>query len=472
MNFLKYFALVITLCASLSSCKNDAIESENSKEADAHTQKVTRFIYDQMSTYYLWYDQIPQFDLKYETNPVNYFYNIVTQQDYDNEWSYIADLTSTRAGGKESPAPTFGYFLASGYYDNLSKDVFGIVLYVFPNTPAAVAGIKRGDFITEVNGEFLTEDNFDQLLDNNKVNITLSKLVNGQFITDRKADLQAERVALNPVDPQIIDYNGHKVGYLIYTDFISNFNDDLDLAFEKFRTENVLDIILDLRYNFGGDENAFSYLCSSIAPKNAVDKKSIIITNEWNAIMKDYFIQEQIIDESNIRFDNKVKNNLNLNKIFILASANTSAAAEATILGMFPYMQVNVIGEQTAGRFLSSLPIQAGQYRGDQFIPDPEIGNWYIEPVVAQYKNVNGLMMSAGILPTYAVGDMDELPLLELGNPQEPLLKEALALMNGAIPEEKIKTRAIHPFGRISGRYTSPHEAVRKTLRLTQFRQK
>lgn len=472
MNILKYIALAIISTAFLS-CSDDAIEQDrNDKEADAHTRKVTQFIYDQMSAYYLWNTQIPQFDLRYEKDPVNYFLNIITQQDYDNEWSYITDQAQTKAGNRETPAPTFGYFLSRAPYDEISKDVFGIILYIFPNTPAEKAGLKRGDIITEVNGEFLTEDNFNQLFENANINVTLAKLVNGQLITDKKVYLQPERVALNPVNPKIIDNNGQKVGYLIYTDFISDYNNDLDLAFEEFKNAGVSDIVLDLRYNFGGDDKAFSYLCSSIAPQNTVNKENIIITNEWNSLMKEYFTQQQMIEECNIRFNKQVKTNLNLNRIYILTSSVTSSAAEATLLGLFPYMQVNHIGEQTAGHYLSSLGIQAGQYKGDVFIPDSEIGNWYIEPVVAQYKNVSGTIMTEGLIPTTAIDDIQGFPLVELGNINEPMLKEALQLINGGSSSPKLKTRSTQPFAKISGRYVSPTERVTRTLRLTQFKQK
>ena len=56
-----------------------------------------------------------------------------------------------------------------------------------------------------------------------------------------------------------------KVGYLLYMGFNIDYDDELMAAFERFRQQNVTDLILDLRYNNGGDVLSSAVLGTLVA---------------------------------------------------------------------------------------------------------------------------------------------------------------------------------------------------------------
>ncbi len=42
----------------------------------------------------------------------------------------------------------------------------------------------------------------------------------------------------------------------MYTSFTSNFNSSLEKTFNEFKAKGITDLILDLRYNHGGDDQS------------------------------------------------------------------------------------------------------------------------------------------------------------------------------------------------------------------------
>ena len=64
-----------------------------------------------------------------------------------------------------------------------------LINYIVPGSPAALAGLKRGDVITKIDGSQLTSSNYDQL-DNAQITVTLAASVqftNTSLVTTDKA---------------------------------------------------------------------------------------------------------------------------------------------------------------------------------------------------------------------------------------------------------------------------------------------
>ena len=58
----------------------------------------------------------------------------------------------------------------------------------------------------------------------------------------------------------------------MYTLFSKTFNSSIAKAFNEFKEAGITDLVLDLRYNHGGDDEASTFLCSAIVPKEkAID---------------------------------------------------------------------------------------------------------------------------------------------------------------------------------------------------------
>jgi hypothetical protein len=86
-------------------------------------------------------------------------------------------------------------------------------------------------------------------------------------------------------------------------------------------------------------------------------------------------------------------------------------------------MDVTVIGEPTFGKYYGSYVLY------DQ--NDPPKHNWAIVPVVLKYSNVNGETdFENGLFPDVFLQD-NMLEAKPFGDPTDPMLSSALALING-----------------------------------------
>jgi len=73
---------------------------------------VSQFIYDGMSTYYYWADEVvskkPGIS---DVNPANYFYKILNYIDTQHKWSWITDDVQGLLAGFQGESLSFGYDL-------------------------------------------------------------------------------------------------------------------------------------------------------------------------------------------------------------------------------------------------------------------------------------------------------------------------------------------------------------------------
>ncbi len=142
--------------------------------------------------------------------------------------------------------------------DGSGVNMVALINYIVPGSPAALAGLKRGDVITKINGSQLTSSNYDQL-DNPQVTVTLAASVqfsNTSLVTTDKAGtvtLTKADIDENPVayyEKKV--YGSKNIGYLVYNGFKSDYNDELNTAFAKMQSDGINELVLDLRYNGGG----------------------------------------------------------------------------------------------------------------------------------------------------------------------------------------------------------------------------
>ncbi|NQU87966.1 MAG: hypothetical protein HQ541_19630, partial [Mariniphaga sp.] len=201
-----------------------------------------------------------------------------------------------------------------------------------------------------------------------------------------------------------------------YKNFLSNYNDSLSVAFEWLNSAGIDEMVLDLRYNNGGAISSMQHLASILAPLQQLNNSDIIINDEFNSILTQYYNAQGISMQT--RFLN-ISPNLNLNRIYILTGQNSASASEALIIGLDPYMEVITLGEQTHGK-----------YTGAYVIYDTEKKhNWAIQPIVFKYSNSVGFTdFPDGLTPTYA-GEDDLFNAL--GDPQEGLLAVAIEKITG-----------------------------------------
>ncbi|MDR2585166.1 MAG: hypothetical protein LBC84_02955, partial [Prevotellaceae bacterium] len=148
------FALLCVVLVVLASCNKDAIPDPkpDDDQAPRLIQKVNNFIFDVMDEVYLWTALMPRnIDVKYERDPKEYFMKLLYKDE--DRWSYITDDYDSFIEGGDGVETTFGYSLAWGRFTGTDY-FFGVIRFVYPDTPAARAGLKRGDIIYKANGNY------------------------------------------------------------------------------------------------------------------------------------------------------------------------------------------------------------------------------------------------------------------------------------------------------------------------------
>src|SRR5690606_30451146 len=137
-----------------------------------------------------------------------------------------------------------------------SNQVFFAVEYIYRNSPASEAGLKRGDIFYKINGEVLTDANFQSLISLDDMVITLGQVTASDELIALEPDLRLqsqENLIQHPIiATNIIEKGTSTIGYLAYSSFIAEYDDELSEVFLGFKAAGVNELVLDLRYNSGG----------------------------------------------------------------------------------------------------------------------------------------------------------------------------------------------------------------------------
>ncbi len=427
------FIQIVSLLLILLSCSEDPEIIPIQEEVDAGLielsdvqENIPQWIYDEMSNFYFWNQGLPAVGPVGNENPSDYFNSLL---DPNDRFSYISDDAESLKQENTGTILAMGFSPSYGFFTN-SDNLFAIIEYVYPNSPADLAGLKRGDIIIQVDGENLNRSNFLRLGTNKGFSVTLGRYNDsGISPTSQTITIGSGVIELDPVIYKEIKLvNGIKTGYLVYIDFISGSNDkwlnSLNDAIATFKQENISELVLDLRYNPGGEVNVAGQLASALAPVSVVNNRDVLVKFMYNENLQNFFENRQGENSPNLvsRFRPNA-NNLNLNTLYVLTSGTTASASELVINGLRPYMNVVQIGEPTFGKFYGSFLLYDRN--------DPPKHNWAMAPVVLKYSNATGITdFVNGLLPDYFVDDnlLDAKPF---GDEGDPMLALALALISG-----------------------------------------
>lgn len=440
----RYYALLLAgLFSLLISCEKK-IEPDpdhgNDPDISAQTKYINNWIFDVMHEVYLWEEHIPPgLDPESESNSKTFFNKFLYSID---RFSWIHDdydgLMSQYYGVEEST----GYSLGFGRIDG-TDTLFAMVEYVYRESPADSAGLERGDIILELDDQSITVYNYRDLYQGNSATLTMGEATPGGLkLTDKKVTIQARLIAEDPaVFWDVLEADGHKVGYLAYVSFTSGQSDEylhtLNTIFQEFASAGVTDMILDLRYNPGGDMESAGWIASGVCPATQVDNRDVMVRFQWNSGYTQYFKQTEGENSENLiyRFPANPYN-LDLDRIFVFTTEETASASEFTITGLYPYMEVISIGDTTYGK-----------YTGAWIIPDladPPKHNWAMIPIVMKYANADGFSeFNYGLAPDYEA-DPYYFPLLPFGDSRDPFTAQALSIITGQPVTNYLKSEPRH----------------------------
>ena len=155
---------------------------------------------------------------------------------------------------------------------------------------------------------------------------------------------------------------------------------------------------------------------------------------------------------------NPINANLNLNKVYIIATGDSYSASELTTFCLKSYMSVVHIGEKTGGKYVASWTIHP--YNENLGVPiydstsiktsDKNIlKNWAMQPIVAKYGNKNGVDFSnpGYLAPDYNLteGGNNLLNWKQIGDTTDTYLAQAIWLIKG---NSGIKPSSVAPINK------------------------
>ena len=331
------------------------------------------------------------------------------------------------------------------------ETLIGAVTYVLPGSDAQNKGVIRGDLFNAINGQEITLSNYGSLLYGESLNYSID-LINYDGATDtviprditinlvKEENFQEEPIHKNVV----VESNGTRVGYLMYNKFVGavdsngdgvneyDFDQALIDAFATFQSENISELVIDLRYNGGGSVRTCTYLASLITGQFT---GTIFAQQQWNSKLMAYFdslntnadpsddfdLNDYFVDTTHTGVSIQ---GLSLNRVYILTSGRSASASELLINGLSPHINVVQIGTATYGKNVGSISIyDYVDNTGDTRNPNH---TYAMQPIVLKIANSeNYADYTNGLEPIVEVRESAS-SFGVLGDVSEPLFAAAL----------------------------------------------
>jgi len=430
-----YFIFLIII---LPSCKKD---KKSPDYPAGSNENINTWIIDSLKRYYYWNEQLPS-DPNIGLSPKDFFNSVRNSADRFSYLNIPNDATTIIPNNRNFG---FDYVTVS---DQNSTKVIGIIKLVLKDSPASRAGLKRGDYISKINGKTLTLANAqalqDEILSSDHFSLGLAEQNNNTWTDTRTVEL-AKGVILDQKEiSRVIESDGKKIGYLYFLDFNGGLASSLIPVFSNFKTEGISDLILDLRYNSGGQVAEAAAICAMIAQNISFDKPFITYKGNKNGGTRTESIGTAATFDRTVNFNVLLQQNLGLSKVYILSTAATASASEVMINNLKPFIQVIQVGEKTRGKDEASFRIYDTR--------SPKQVNWEMHPIVYKLFNAQGLgNYSAGINPDVAINEINTLPLLPFGDQADPLVKTAIARITGKVAKTGISINTMLSGGFQSG---------------------
>ncbi len=324
-----------------------------------------------MTERYLWYRDMPV------VNPQDSQYNVMTNGSVD-VWTsllnYFSDSKTQLKTASGNLVDKFSFMIDTGSWQNYVNSSFkgyGFMLktstavdnkvitvaYVYPGSPAAKAGLARGDQIVSIDGA-LTSDTNPTSVAIFEEGLRPKQVASHTFVvlragTNISVSMQAESISLQQVEYKVLNVETQKLGYLLFNSHVPNAEADLIQAMALFKQQAVTQLVVDLRYNGGGYLSIANALATAVAGPVKTAGKVFELTKYSDKRSA----ENEALYFSNRGFNNQIYPSLGLTKIYVLVSGGTCSASESFINGLRGIdVQVELIGSTTCGKPYAYYP--------------------------------------------------------------------------------------------------------------------
>lgn len=224
-----------------------------------------------------------------------------------------------------------GKYSGVGVEITMDQDNNVLIANVFDDSPAAKAGLKKGDIFKKVGEKDVSKMNSSEISSliksNNKKNISITVLRDNQEVT---VNIKLSTIELESVTSKIIDYNNKKVGYIDIELFALNTYSQFKEKLSELEASGINSLIIDVRSNTGGYLDVVTDMISLFLEKGKV----IYQLDEKGDITK-------VLDET--------KESRKYN-IVVLANQYSASASEILASSLQESYGAKVVGVNTYGK--------------------------------------------------------------------------------------------------------------------------
>ena len=223
----------------------------------------------------------------------------------------------------------------NGEYEGLGLEIANdgkdlTIVGIFADSPALEAGLKLGDILVSIdNNKFAASQDFaDYVKNNSKKDF---EIVINREEKEYIYNIEKRKITLKSVFSNITTGGDKKIGYIYVSTFALNTYEQFKEELEKIEKEDINSLIIDLRFNSGGELKTTEKILELF-----LDKTQIMYQTED----RDGKIEK--VYSKGIATRNY--------PIVILTNSNTASASEVLAAALKDNLNATIIGEQTYGK--------------------------------------------------------------------------------------------------------------------------
>jgi C-terminal processing protease CtpA/Prc len=330
----KLAILLLLTIIGFSSCKKN-ITPATTETAD---QMARDSLYYIMNNYYFWYKQMPLVVKTDYQDP----YTLLDAMRYKtlDRWSFVQTFA-------QYEAQTTGTFVGHGISMGLDPSNQVRIVQIYSNSPLYSKGVRRGWIVKKLNGTdlapiFTANDAtaYSNLIGASTAGVTNTFLFHTPAGKDSTIVSTKASFILNTVIvADTLHLKSGITGHLVFDQFIPPSNQELLTAFTYFSQNNIKDLIVDLRYNGGGDISVLTNMASYVAGASKFNSTFLTLTyNDLNQASNRSFNFASVLAP------------LSISRLVVITTRGTASASEDFINGLKPSFNVVTIGDTTNGK--------------------------------------------------------------------------------------------------------------------------